>query len=162
MALISFTKPADGETADAADVNTPLTTIYDEFNGNIDTTNMSTATAAKINALSAPDSGWNEVGTSPAFTNSWVNYGSGYNTCAYYKDAVGFVHLKGLVKSGTDGSAIFTLPAGYRPAAKELLSASSNDAYGRIDIATTGTVTPSAGTTSPTWVCLDGLMFKAA
>ncbi len=103
------------------------------------------------------DSGW----IAPSFTNSWVNYGAGYNDCGYRKDEMGWVHLRGLVKNGTDGASIFTLPAGYRPQARELLVGASEDHYGRIDILTDGTVVPSAGTTAPGWVCLDGLTFKA-
>jgi len=40
MALISYSNIQDGTTADAADVNTPLNTIYNEFNGNIDSNNI--------------------------------------------------------------------------------------------------------------------------
>lgn len=40
MGLISFTQLQDGTTATAAGVNTPLTTIYNEFNGNISGTNF--------------------------------------------------------------------------------------------------------------------------
>ena len=50
--------------------------------------------------------------------NGWVNYGGTFATAAYMKDSLGFVHLKGAVKSGTTtvGTVLFTLPAGYRPA----------------------------------------------
>ena len=34
---------------------------------------------------------------------------------ASYKKEFNTVHIKGLVKSGTIGSPIFTLPVGYRP-----------------------------------------------
>lgn len=40
MGLISFTQLQDGTTATAAGVNTPLTTIYNEFNGNISGVNF--------------------------------------------------------------------------------------------------------------------------
>ena len=57
----------------------------------------------------------------PSLSNSWVEYGKDtYNTwlgVGYLKDKHGFVHLKGLVKSGSSASAVmFTLPTGYRPA----------------------------------------------
>lgn len=50
MSLISFTESADGETADASDINTPLNTIYDDYNGNIDQNNLAdgAVTAAKL------------------------------------------------------------------------------------------------------------------
>lgn len=40
MGLVSFTQIQDGTTATASQVNTPLTTIYNEFNGNISGTNF--------------------------------------------------------------------------------------------------------------------------
>jgi len=49
------------------------------------------------------------------FQNGWVNYGSGFPPCTYWKDAMGIVHLEGLVQGGTINATVFTLPAGYRP-----------------------------------------------
>lgn len=40
MGLISYSNIQDGTTIDGADVNTPLNTIYNEFNGNIDSNNI--------------------------------------------------------------------------------------------------------------------------
>ncbi len=51
----------------------------------------------------------------PAFQNSWVNYGSSNEEAGYYKDALNRAFLCGLVKSGTSGSIVFTLPGSYRP-----------------------------------------------
>jgi hypothetical protein len=50
MALINFTNIQDGTTAQASQVNNPLNTIYQEFNGNIDASNIKDAsiTPAKI------------------------------------------------------------------------------------------------------------------
>lgn len=110
----------------------------------------------KVKPLKTPSTGW----IAPTFTNSWVNYGSGFNDAGYYKDALGFVHLKGLIKSGTVGSSAFTLPVGLRPQATELLGTVSNGAVGRVDIATSGTVTPTSPSNN-TWVALDGLTFRA-
>jgi hypothetical protein len=62
---------------------------------------------------------WHLVGAAgePAFQNSWVNYGGAYAPAAFRKMPDGTVRLRGTVKSGTNASAIFTLPVGYRPAA---------------------------------------------
>ena len=62
--------------------------------------------------------GWQSV----SFQSGWVNYGGSYNPAGYFKDSLGIVHLRGLVKSGKIGNnqTIFTLPAGYRPANREL------------------------------------------
>lgn len=50
MGLISFSNIADGTTIDGADVNIPMNTIYDEFNGKIDSNNLKdgAVTGAKI------------------------------------------------------------------------------------------------------------------
>jgi hypothetical protein len=45
MAVISVSLPADGETADVSDYNTPITTITNEFNGNIDNANIKSGAA---------------------------------------------------------------------------------------------------------------------
>lgn len=110
-------------------------------------------TAAKIENQQA----WQ----TPTMTNGWVTYDGTYNPPGYMKDSLGFVHLRGLIKNGTDGTSMFTLPAGYRPEYRELLAGASEDHYGRIDVTTAGQVIPSATTTAPGWVCIDGLTFKA-
>jgi len=50
MGTINYSSIEDGTTIDAADVNTPLTTIYDDYNGNIDSNNLAdnAVTTAKI------------------------------------------------------------------------------------------------------------------
>ena len=40
MGLINYSSIEDGTGIDAADVNTPLTTIYNDYNGNIDSNNL--------------------------------------------------------------------------------------------------------------------------
>ena len=51
MGLVSFTPVVNGNNAQASDVNDPLNTIYDEFNGNIDQNNIAdnAIITAKIN-----------------------------------------------------------------------------------------------------------------
>lgn len=92
--------------------------------------------------------------------NRWVNYGGGYNGAAYFKDSLGIVHLKGLVRNGVMRSAIFTLPAGYRPPGRELHGTSTDpNVAGRIDVLNNGQVLPTAG--SARWISLDGITFRA-
>lgn len=43
MGTVSTTLPADGQTIDASDVNTPINAILAEFNGNIDNDNIKAA-----------------------------------------------------------------------------------------------------------------------
>jgi len=90
---------------------------------------------------------WQEigVGNNPAFENSWVNYGTTFDTAAYYKDALGIVHVKGLVKSGTATAAIFTLPTGYRPASTLLfVCVDGTNLANRVDVDADGTINAAA------------------
>ena len=61
-----------------------------------------------------PDNTW----IAPTLGNSWANFGGGFANAAY-KRVGRTVKLRGLIKSGLDNVAIFTLPAGYRPPAHE-------------------------------------------
>jgi hypothetical protein len=99
-----------------------------------DTTNTLTATNMAAEAWIAP-----------TFSGTWANVGGGFNNAGYYKDPFGVVHLRGLVKSGTIPSTIFTLPVGYRPTAQYYLVVLSQGAIGRLDIATSGTVSATTG-----------------
>ena len=107
---------------------------------------------------------WHEVGADgePAFENNWVNFNAPTNeTAGFLKDPFGFVHLKGLVKSGTVGTVIFTLPAGYRPSLAKIVAASGSDVATRdntVTILVTGTVTANCATN--TYFSLDGITFK--
>jgi hypothetical protein len=96
---------------------------------------------------------------SVAFENAWVNYGSDYSPVGYYKDTNGVVHLRGLTKSGTIGTCIFTLPEGYRPNYRRLLTAQTYpNASNRVDIHTNGCVNATSG--DPAWIALDELSFR--
>lgn len=98
----------------------------------------------------------------PTFQNSWVNYGTPHNVAGYYRDPLVVVHLRGVVKSGTvaSGTPIFTLPVGYRPAARELRVVISNGAIGRCDVYDDGRVCAESGNNA--WFSLDGISFRAA
>lgn len=98
----------------------------------------------------------------PAFENGWVNWGAPNFDAGYWKDPFGFVHLQGVIQSGTVGSAAFTLPPGLRPA----LTAGpfivlSNGAAGRVDVTADGAVTPISPS-SNAYVSLHGIYFKTA
>lgn len=66
----------------------------------------------EIDAIEADilDTGW----VAPTLTNSWVNYGGGFEAAGYKKVGTQ-VFIRGLVKDGAVGTAIFTLPVGFRP-----------------------------------------------
>jgi hypothetical protein len=69
------------------------------------------------------------------------------------------VHLSGLVRAGTVGSTIFTLPAGYRPGKTIIRATQSANAQARLDIWASGAVQATQG--SSTWFSLDGVSFTA-
>lgn len=113
-------------------------------------------TAAKIETQEA----WINV----TYQNSWIDYDTGtWYPGSYYKDSLGIVHLRGLVKNGTMGSNIFTLPAGYRPSKQILFSSLQNNASGRLDVTAGGGVVATAGLAgvSNAFVQLDNVHFKA-
>ena len=95
--------------------------------------------------------------TAPTFTNSWVDFGSGLQA-AQYRMVGDEVELRGTIKTGTIGTAAFTLPVGFRPQASIGFAVDSNGAHGRVSIASTGAVTPDIGNTAS--VRLDGIRFS--
>lgn len=95
----------------------------------------------------------------PTLENSWVTYNTTWVKEGYIKDDFGFVHLRGLIKSGTTGTAIFNLPVGYRPEFQELFAVSTGTGLGRIDIYPNGDVKMQSGGNS--YLQLSGIIFKA-
>ena len=94
----------------------------------------------------------------PPFENGWVNYDSGWPPAAYWKDPFGFVHLRGLVKNGTLGVPMFTLPPGYRPAFSSHQIVASNSSWGMCHVLSSGVIQFSVG--SNTWVDLASIRFR--
>lgn len=136
------------------------------------TTNPTLRGVSSTGGTTAPEA-WHEVGATgePAFQNGWVNYDTtaGYNTTGFYKDSNGRVHLKGLLGSGTVSTSatgiIFTLPAGYRPAKKEIQQPYSQNSAGavvgaRVNIEPDGNVYAMIGNNFH--FSLDGIFFRAA
>ena len=101
--------------------------------------------------------GWNPV--YPAYQNGWLDY----NTASFPRTQVslrndGLVLLRGFVRTGTLGTAIFTLPDFARPAWRILRAGIANGAANRLDINSDGTVVVTGG--SNTWLSLDGVIFN--
>ena len=135
---------------------------YLQINGGLDITgNVGIGTEApdrKLVVQGGETSLQQEDWQTPTLQNGWVNFGSGFNTVGYFKDSLGIVHLKGLVRAGS--GTIFTLPAGYRPASRELHAVATHpDEMGRIDVLTDGQVSMVKG--KNTWISLDGITFRA-
>lgn len=82
--------------------------------------------------------------TAVTFQNGWSNFGGGYQA-AQYRKIGDVVQVRGLIKSGTVGSAAFTLPAGFRPVLDESRAVISNGVFGALYINAAGIVTPFVG-----------------
>jgi hypothetical protein len=89
------------------------------------------------------------------YLNRWVSYDAAHPV---QQRVVGdCLELRGWVKAGTSKAAVFTLPAGARPARTQLVPATVNGAPGVVEITTAGSVRPL--TTGNTQVTLDGVRF---
>ena len=107
---------------------------------------------------------WHIVGSAgePAYANGWTNHTVGtYTQCAFRKDNAGWVHLQGLIKSGTigDGYPPFQLPGGYRPLYSVHIVIVSMGLVGNLRISPDGYVRIQVGNNG--WVSLDSVTFKA-
>ena len=104
---------------------------------------------------------WN----APSYAGSWANYGGAYINGGYMIDSMGFIHLRGLIKTTGTGLPIFTLPSGYRPSAQLIFTVQYYDygvgyVNGRVDVTSAGVVQVSFPTpASGDWVSLTGLSF---
>lgn len=87
--------------------------------------------------LVAGDTGW----IAAPLVNSWVNYGGAYGA-ARYRRLNGVVYITGLVKLGSiaGAAAIFTLPAGFRPAAQRFVTTEAASAVCLLEITSAGIV----------------------
>jgi hypothetical protein len=94
--------------------------------------------------------------TVSSFTNSWVDYGSGFASAAYRKGVEGLVELMGTISTGTAGQSAFTLP--YAPAGTLVFSVDNNGSHATVTIDTSGHVIPSANTR----ISLNGIRFEAS
>ena len=64
----------------------------------------------------------------PPFGSGWKDAGGGYQLAGFFRDREGIVRLRGEVALGGGTMTIFTLPAGFRPAAGEAFSAALDNA----------------------------------
>lgn len=97
----------------------------------------------RINFLFVDDEDeWHLVGDTgePAFENSWVNAGGGYEDVGFRMDRSGYVHLKGRAQDGTVDTTIFTLPSRYRPSSNQLFSVPYEDTTAYILVQSDGQV----------------------
>lgn len=96
----------------------------------------------------------------PPFQNGWLNFGSPYGGARFYKDALGYVVLEGLIASGTLGTVAFTLPQGFWPDVQIYQATVANNVLGTIVVDVTGGVT-IANVGANNFVSLWGIRFRA-
>jgi hypothetical protein len=130
--------------------------------GNVDNTSDANkpVSTAQQTALDTKANAAQPAFTTPTLLNSWVHYGAPFNVPGHFKDTLGIVHLRGLVKNGGAGTTIFTLPAGSRPVGTELFAVIANGAFGEARVDSSGSVLHVSG--SNAYFSLDGITFRAA
>lgn len=95
----------------------------------------------------------------PTLLNSWVNYNTtSFDAAGYYKDQFGYVHLRGMISTGTTtvGTVILNLPAGYRPFKNKYFTTVSNSAACTVAVVSSGDL-QVAGSVSSLWLSLDSI-----
>lgn len=147
--------------------STNITLIGNQLSSNL-IGDENVSTTASITPQYVSDVGIvNKAWTNATLLNSWVSYGAPYATAGYYKDSNGFVHLRGLIKSGTTSATtvILNLPAGYRPAFSVAISTFSNNGSTAlptgIDITASGSVQIGGSGAGNNYLALDGITFRA-
>jgi len=72
MGTVTVSLPSDGSTADVGDYNTPITTLVNEFNGNIDNANIKTGAAIATSKI-ATDGGLSSSSAGAGFVVQTVS-----------------------------------------------------------------------------------------
>lgn len=94
------------------------------------------------------------------YQTGWSDSAFGFRTGAVRKDAMGFVHLRGVpIRAVGAGVVICNLPARYRPSASVLCATCSSAAFTRLDIGANGNVTVISGSPVGEVANLDGISF---
>lgn len=142
MGLISFTQINDGTTSQASQVNNPLNTIYDEFNGNISAANLANnaVTAPKLadgsvtpaktaiynyqtdnsNTIASTDNGAIKIqaGWSQAVGNNTTNFTIPVTFPQAFTTVLGVVVSLNAVKPATAATSITDLNGNYHTSAE--------------------------------------------
>lgn len=116
-----------------------------------------------VGLLGTADTAWKTI-SSLGYTNGWADYDTVVWLPEYRKDAMGYVHLRGLIKNGTSNAVAFTMPVGYRPLRQELFTTWAGGAAARSDMQSDGGFLPlqqaPTGSTNA-YVQLSGLTWLA-
>jgi hypothetical protein len=97
--------------------------------------------------------------------SGWSAYGIGYAGPRYWKDALGVVHLSGLIAQigGNTNNVLFTLPTGYRPDSLMIVGVTTNStSVFFVGVTAAGVTTFYGNLSGLTWISLEGITFRAA
>ena len=106
----------------------------------------------------------------PTLLNNWLPFDNVFDrTLKIWKDAMGVVHLEGIVKcSGNIPSTICKLPEGYRPQYSRNFAVDSGGKFGRVAIVGNNSHSPESDSGNivlavgdNAYACLDGINFLA-
>lgn len=171
MATISVSLPTDGTTADVADYNTPITTIVNEINGNLDNANIKSAAAIAFSKISGGSDAALTAWTS--FTPTWTAtggtpvIGNGTLTGAYVQVGKFVTFRINLVLGSTSSISgmtdwVFGLPAtassshtaGTPIGNVYILDNGTAEFMGQIRLFSTTTMVPYVGNAAGTYVTI--------
>lgn len=112
--------------------------------------------------LAATQGPANWVSVENDLLNDWRKWSSAFVDTGYTKNAAGVVHLRGLIRGGTDTDA-FQLPVGYRPSATLDMVGPSDTGGARVRVTTAGMVViyTDVPVSSDFFVGLGGISFLA-
>jgi hypothetical protein len=81
--------------------------------------------------------------------NSWENYGSPYEPLRWTRDEYSLVHVQGVVKSGSTGTVIASLPSSASPDYTRIFPVvTGSNTLGVIEVSTSGDIKLLSGDTS--------------
>lgn len=109
------------------------------------------------NGLIVHKFGSNTSFTDAVYENSWETYSGSHNN-AGYRVSGKTVYFRGLVKSGTVPSVIFTLPIEIRPTKQLLISTISENAFACFEVNNDGSVKARVGSNG--YFSLEGCFFE--
>lgn len=99
------------------------------------------------------------TGLGTVFQNGWLAYDA-VRLPRFYK-VWNQVYIYGIVKSGSLGSAAFTLPKGYWPSVEIQSTTNANGTFAGVAVESDGRVIPNVGSVA-SYFWLDGANFRAA
>jgi hypothetical protein len=98
-----------------------------------------------------------------ALENGWQNYdpaGSSWESAGYMRDAMGFVHVRGLIAHGSMTTSAAILPPGFRPRLTVMFATiDGGNSIGRVDVLPNGIILPQTG--NPGYYSLSVISFFA-